>query len=126
MILSKSAVAGGGIMNSAAKTDTPRVDQFFMAEESRFDRWRNLLQASRLWERSFAPHDSNVAQHQTAVNKIFQELRQWEDFFAYPGQKLLASLEDRISSGDATGAARTSQSIGNALLTRSYRSSVGD
>jgi len=113
-------------MNSAAKTDTPRVDQFFMAEESRFDRWRNLLQASRLWDRLFTAHDSNVAQHQTAVNKIFQELRQWEDFFAYPGQNLLASLEDRISSGDATGAARVSQSIGNALLTRSYRASVGD
>jgi len=113
-------------MNSAAKTDTPRVDQFFMAEESRFDRWRNLLQASRLWDRLFTAHDSNVAQHQTAVNKIFQELRQWEDFFAYPGQNLLASLEDRISSGDATGAARVSQSIGNALLTRSYRASVGE
>jgi arginine decarboxylase len=67
-----------------------------------------------------------VAQHQTAVTEIFQELRQWEDFFAYPGQNLLASLEDRISSGDANGAARASQSIGNALLTRSYRASVGD
>jgi arginine decarboxylase len=126
MILRKSAIAGGGIMSSVAKTDTPRVDQFFMAEESRFDRWRNLLQASRLWDRSFTAHDSNVAQHQAAVSKIFQDLHQWEDFFAYPGQNLLASLEDRISSGDATGAARTSQAIGNALLTRSYRASVGD
>src|SRR5207344_475954 len=78
------------------------------------------------WDRSFAAQDSNKAQHQTAVASAFQELRQWEDFFAYPGQKLLASLEDRISSGDATGAARLSQSIGNALLTRSYRANVGD
>jgi arginine decarboxylase len=113
-------------MNTPAKTETPRVDQFFMAGESRFDRWRNLLQASRVWDRSFAAQDSSKAQHQTAVTNIFQELRQWEDFFAYPGQKLLASLEDRISSGDATGAARLSQSIGNALLTHSYRASVGD
>jgi arginine decarboxylase len=124
--LRKPAIAAGGIMNTAAKANTPRVDQFFMAEESRFDRWRNLLQASRLWDRSFAAQDSNVAQHQTAVTNIFQELRQWEDFFAYPGQKLLASLEDRISSGEATGSARLSQSIGNALLTHSYRGNVGD
>lgn len=113
-------------MSTPAKTETARVDQFFMAEESRFDRWRYLLQSSRLWDRSFAAQDSNKAQHQTAVASAFQELRQWEDFFAYPGQKLLASLEDRISSGDATGAARLSQSIGNALLTRSYRANVGD
>src|SRR5580765_2909789 len=113
-------------MNTPAKIETPRVDQFFMAEESRFDRWRNLLHASRLWDRSFAAQDSNKAQHQTAVTNGFQELRQWEDFFAYPGQKLLASLEERISSGDATGTARLSQSIGNALLTHSYRANVGD
>ncbi len=113
-------------MTTPAKTETPRVDQFFMAGESRFDRWRDLLQASRLWDRSFAVQDSNKTQHQTAVTKIFEELRQWEDFFAYPGQKLLALLEDRISSGDAAGAARLGQSIGNALLTHSYRGSVGD
>jgi arginine decarboxylase len=113
-------------MNIPAKTETPRVDQFFMAEESRFDRWRNLLQTARLWDRSFAAQDSNKAQHQTAVTNIFQELRQWEDFFAYPGQKLLTSLEERIVSGDASGAARLSQSIGNALLTHSYRANVGD
>jgi arginine decarboxylase len=113
-------------MNTPAKSETPRVDQFFMAEESRFDRWRNLLQASRLWDRSFALQDSNKAQHQTAVTNIFLELRQWEDFFAYPGEKLLASLEDRIFSGDATGAARLIRSIGNALLTHSYRSNVED
>jgi arginine decarboxylase len=116
----------GGIMNTPAKIETPRVDQFFMAEESRFDRWRNLLQASRLWDRSFAAQDSNKAQHQTAVTNIFQELRQWEDFFAYPGEKLLASLEERIFSGDATGAARLIQSIGNALLTHSYRANIGN
>ena len=113
-------------MNTPAKTETPRVDQFFMAEESRFDRWRNLLQASRLWDRSFVLQDSNKAQHQTAVTNIFQELRQWEDFFAYPGEKLLASLENRIFSGDATGAARLIQSIGNALLTHSYRANIGE
>ena len=107
----KPANAGEELMNTPAKPEAPRVDQFFMAGEARFDRWRTLLRASRLWDRSLAQQESNKTQHQTAVTNIFQELRQWEDFFAYPGQKLLALLEDRISSGDATGAARLIQSI---------------
>ncbi len=119
------ASAGEKLMNTPAKPEARRVDQFLMAEEGRFDRWRTLLQASRLWDRS-PQQNAAKQQHQTAVTSAFQELRQWEDFFAYPGQKLLTSLDDRISSGDATGAARFIQSIGNALLTRSYRTNVGD
>jgi arginine decarboxylase len=113
-------------MNTPAKPESPRVDQFFMAGEARLDRWRTLLQASRVWDRSLAQQDPNKAQHQAAVTNAFQELRQWEDFFAYPGQKLMASLEECISLGDATGAARLIQLIGNALLTHSYRTNVGD
>ena len=113
-------------MNTPAKREVPRVDQFFMAEEGRFDRWRTLLQESRLWDRSLAQQEPNKGQHQAAVTNSFQELRQWEDFFAYPGQQLMAALEERISSGDATGAARSIQSIGNALLTHSYRTNVGE
>jgi arginine decarboxylase len=113
-------------MNTPAKPEGPRVDQFFMAGEARLDRWRTLLQASRVWDRSLAQQNPNKAQHQAAVTNAFQELRQWEDFFAYPGQKLMASLEECISLGDATGAARLIQLIGNALLTHSYRTNVGD
>ena len=109
-------------MSTSAKSDSPRVDQFFMAGEARFDRWRALLQASRKWERAASQRDSNKPEHQVAVANCFQELRQWEDFFAYPGQTLLSSLEERINSGDAVGAARSIQSIGNSLLTHSYRS----
>ena len=113
-------------MSTSAKSDSPRVDQFFMAGEARFDRWRALLQASRKWERAAGQRDSNKPEHQVAVANCFQELRQWEDFFAYPGQVLLSSLEERINSGDAVGAARSIQSIGNSLLTHSYRSNLAD
>src|SRR5580692_7165620 len=122
----KPANAGEELMNTPAKPEAPRVDQFFMAEEARFDRWRTLLHASRLWNRSLAQQESSKAHHQATVTNSLQELRQWEDFFAYPGQKLVALVEERISSGDATGAARLIQSISNALLTHSYRSNVGD
>jgi arginine/lysine/ornithine decarboxylase len=113
-------------MNTPVKSETPRVDQLFMAGEARFDRWRALLQASRVWDRSARQLDSSKAEHRTAVANCFQELRQWEDFFAYPGQKLLTSLDELIASSDATGSARLIQSIGNALLTHSYRTNVAD
>jgi arginine decarboxylase len=113
-------------MNTPVKPETPRVDQLFMAGEARFDRWRALLQASRVWDRSASQSDSSKAEHRAAVSNCFQELRPWEDFFAYPGQKLLTSLDERIASGDAAGSARLIQSIGNAILTHSYRTNVAD
>ncbi len=113
-------------MNTPVKPEAPRVDQIFMGAEARFDRWRALHKASRMWERSTSQQDSSKAEHQAAVTKCFQDLLQWEDFFAYPGQKLLTSLNERIVSGDAAGATRLIQSIGNALLTHSYRTNVAE
>ena len=113
-------------MNTTTKPEGPRVDQFFMGAEARFDRWRALHQASCMWGRSSGQQDSSEAEHRAAVTNRFQELLQWEDFFAYPGQNLLTSLNDRIVSGDASGAARLIQSISAALLTHSYRTHVAD
>jgi arginine decarboxylase len=113
-------------MSTPAKPEAPRVDQFLMAAEERFDRWRALLQATRTWERIVNQQDPNRGDHQATVSKLFQELLQWEDFFAYPGQALLKLLGERVSSSDAIGTARLVQSISNALLTHSYRSSVAD
>ena len=113
-------------MNTPIKPEAPRVDQFFMGAEARFDRWRALHQASRMWDRSTTQQDSSKAEHRAAVTNCFQDLLQWEDFFAYPGQKLLSSLNERIVSGDAASATRLIQSIGNALLTHSYRANVAE
>src|SRR4029077_5546913 len=84
------------------------------------------LQAARTWEASVNQQNSNKDAHRAAVSDSFQELRQWEDFFAYPGHSLLKSLEERISSGDPTGTARLAQSVSAALLTHSYRTNVSD
>ena len=111
-------------MSTATNASAPRVDQFLMAAEARFDRWRALLQEARLWDRS--TNQQTPGKHHAAVTKCFNELRQWEDYFAYPGQTLLKSLEERIASGDASGTARLLQSMSAALLTHSYRSSAAD
>ena len=107
-------------MGTAASTKNTRGDQFFTVAEARLDRWRELLHAARSWEQAGAQPQ------QSAVCALFGELRQWEDFFAYPGPVLLRTLEERTASGDATGTARLVQSISAALLTRSYRTNLAD
>jgi len=112
-------------MNSLEKTQSPRIDEFFTVAEARFDRWRGLLQSARSWEASInqLPVDEK---HQVVVSASFEELRQWEDFFAYPGPQLLRTLDERISSGDARGARDLVQSISSALLTHSYRTNPSE
>src|ERR1700746_3213940 len=113
-------------MSTTAKAPAARVDQFFTVAEARFDRWRSLLQAARVWEAAANRQPSEKEKQQEATSASFQELRQWEDFFAYPGEALLRTLGERITSGDATGTAHLAQSISTALLTHSYRTSLAD
>jgi arginine decarboxylase len=113
-------------MSTAPKAAPARVDQFFTGTEARFDRWRSLLQSTRLWEAAASRQPSEKEKQQASTSASFQELRQWEDFFAYPGQVLLTTLGERIGSGDAAATARLAQSISTALLTHSYRSNLAD
>ena len=84
----------------------PRVDRFFTGAEARHDRWRTLLQQSRQWESSTTEQEAEARSHQSQLLKTFEELREWEDYFAYPGLNLLATLKERITSGDAVGTTR--------------------
>jgi arginine/lysine/ornithine decarboxylase len=113
-------------MSNLPKTQDVRVDQFFTGAEARFDRWRSLLQAARGWEGLAVQQKPEKEGRQVAVSASFQELRQWEDFFAYPGHELMRTLNERIDSGDATGTVRLAQTISAALLTHSYRSNLSD
>jgi arginine/lysine/ornithine decarboxylase len=113
-------------MSNPKSTNDVRVDQFFTGTEARFDRWRYLLQAVRGWVGLANQQGRDKAEPQAAVSAAFQELRQWEDFFAYPGHLLLKMLSERIEEGDATGTVRLVQAISTALLTHSYRSNVSD
>ncbi|HKV79686.1 MAG TPA: hypothetical protein VJP02_16170 [Candidatus Sulfotelmatobacter sp.] len=113
-------------MSVAAKAFDVRVDQFFTGTEARFDRWRLLLQAARVWEKAASRGRSEREKYQAAVSASLAELCQWEDFFAYPGQALLRTLDERIASGDPAGTSRLAQSISTALLTHSYRANLED
>src|SRR6266576_2694243 len=113
-------------MSVAAKATDVRVDQFFTGTEARFDRWRSLLQAARAWEGAASQQRPEKEKYQATVSASVAELRQWEDFFAYPGQALLRTLDERITSGDAGGTTRLVQSLSTALLTHSYRTNAAD
>jgi len=113
-------------MSTTATTQNLRVDQFFTVAEARFDRWRNLLQATRAWEKCSKQPQAQLPTDRSSVLAAVEELRQWEDFFAYPGPALLRTLEERITSNDATGTVRLVQLISAAMLTHSYRTNVDD
>ncbi len=54
------------------------------------------------------------------------EVRPLEDFFAFPGQRLMKTLAERIASDDASGTGRLVQRMSGALLSGSYRNDAGE
>lgn len=113
-------------MSTATTASTARVDQFFTVAEARFDRWRTLLECAREWDAAAAQQSSESDKYRSRTATSLSDLRQWEDYFAYPGPNLLRVLDERIASGDAKGTARLAQAISAALLTHSYRNNVSD
>ncbi len=108
-------------MSSATKVQDVQLDRFFTVAEARLDRWRSLLQSARSWEAAANQQRGEADNCKGSVSALFAELRQWEDFFAFPGPTLLKPLEECIAAGDAIGTVAMAQGISAALLTHSYR-----
>jgi arginine decarboxylase len=113
-------------MSSAVKSQSIRVDQFFTGAEARNDRWRTLLQQARQWEMSATTDPSQASTNRSRVQSAFEELLQWEGFYAYPGPGLLSLVAERVTSGDAVGTVRLARTISTAIVTHSYRANVGE
>lgn len=110
-------------MTSASST-APRVDYLFSAVLARTDRWAELNNASRIWAAKAGSKEAR--QLHVKCGAALEELRPLEDYYAYPGQRLLAALQDRVRDGDAVGTARLAQRIASALMNRSYRRDPGE
>src|SRR5690349_14856812 len=108
-------------MSSATKAPEVQLDRFFTVAEARLDRWRSLLQAARSWEAAANQPRYELEKYREIVSAAFVELRQWEDFFAFPGPAMLKTLQDRVGAGDPIGTVGMVQKISAALLTHSYR-----
>ena len=110
---------------STMALESPRVDALFTVAEARSDRWRTLVNGANRWQASDAEHLPERDIDRRAVASCLAELRQWEDFFAYPGGALLRKVDERIAAGDSTGAVRLIQQIGAAVSSHSYRDNAG-
>jgi len=93
---------------------------FFSAAEARTDRWRQMSAVARAWESSVTRGKPDEASRDEAA-KLLGEVAILEDYWAYPGTRLMTTVRDALKEGNAAVFARVVQKISNALLTGSYR-----
>jgi len=103
---------------------TPQLDHFFSSSAARLDRWRELNARAQTW--AAQAKSGKPAGGRAAVEAALVELNALEDFFAYPGPRLMKALAERISSDDALGVGRMVRRISGALLSGSYRYDGGE
>ena len=108
------------------KTETPTtpLDHFFSASAARLDRWRELNARAQTW--AAEAQSGRPRAGRAAVEAALVELYALEDFFAYPGPRLMKALGERISSDDALGVGRMVRRMSGALLSGSYRYDGGE
>jgi arginine decarboxylase len=105
-------------------TSTPHLDHFFSSSAARLDRWRELNARAQTW--AAAAPGGKPGSARAAVEAALVELYALEDFFAYPGPRLMKALAERISGDDALGVGRMVRRISGALLSGSYRYDGGE
>src|SRR5262245_171615 len=94
------------------------IDQFFLGPGARGDHWRNLAALADTWSGG----SGSRAQFEAAL----AGMQATEEFHAYPGLQLIASLRDHVAANDARACAALARRITRALLTRSFRQNPGD
>ena len=98
---------------------TLQLDHFFSSSAARLDRWRELNARAQAWAAEGARAKGGVGR--AAVDAALVELYALEDFFAYPGPRLMKALAERVSGEDALGVGRLVRKISGALLSGTYR-----
>jgi arginine decarboxylase len=105
---------------SSVSTSTITLGDFFSAAEARTDRWRQLTAVVRAWQSALARNQNEGQLFQEAVS-LFGESAALETFFAFPGPRLLAAIEEALAERNAGMAARLVQHVSAALLTGAFR-----
>jgi len=100
-------------------TSTAKLDHFFSSSSARLDRWRELNARAQAW--AAQARSGKSGGERAAVEAALAEVRALEDFFAYPGLRLMKALAERIADDDAMGVARLARRLSSALLSGSYR-----
>ena len=74
----------------------------------------------RAWEASIAKGKPDEKMHAEAA-QFLAEIRPLEDYWAFPGSRLMATISEALEQRNAAVFARLVQKTSNALLTGSYR-----
>ena len=85
-------------MNDVVQTTTDRIDHFFSAPSARNDRWREINSCAKAWAAGRTDRAATEAALRAAAPL--------EEFHAYPGNRLLSALNERLEKGDAQGFGR--------------------
>ncbi len=100
------------------------LDNFFSASAARLDRWRILNAKAQTWAAEAQRGKGQAVRGE--VETALADLKALEDFFGYPGPRLMKSLAERVASDDALGTGRMVRRISGALLSGSYRDSASE
>ena len=106
----------------AQATPIPSMDlkDFFSAAEARTDRWRQMSAAGRAWHAAAARGQADEALH-ADVGRLLADVAVLEDYWAYPGSRIMATVAEALKEHDAAMFARIVQKVSAALLTGAYR-----
>jgi arginine decarboxylase len=90
-----------------------RIDQFFAGPGARADRWRDVVDAAQAW--------STGSGDRAKFNDALAGIGSTEEYFAYPGPRLIKALQDAAAANDARATLNLARGIATALVTRSFR-----
>jgi arginine decarboxylase len=96
------------------------LSDLFAAAEWRSDVWAKLSVAGRAWAAAAArgqPSDALAAEAATLLGEVAPS----EEFWAYPGLRLMQALREHLTSGDGSAFARLAGEINTALASGAYR-----
>ena len=95
-----------------------RIDSFFSAPSARTDHWRDIHAAAKAWARGRGARAD--------LESLLADGAAMEEFFAYPGHRLLGALRDKLEKDDATGFASLAQRISASIAARGYKEDQAD
>ncbi|MGY3264863.1 Orn/Lys/Arg family decarboxylase [Lysobacter sp. HA35] len=107
-------------MNDVAHTDSSGLSHVFSAASSRSDQWRELNALARAWADQRSAGEQGE-RYRGQCRTLLGRITRLEFCWAYPGTRLLSSLDGALDSGDATGFARLVQRISATLLSGDFR-----
>ena len=105
-------------------TKTQDFQDFFSAAEARIDRWRELSAVGRAWEAAASRGQAGETAAGNA-SRLLADVAALEEYWAYPGSRLMASVAEALREHNAAVFARLVGKISMALVTGSYRHDTG-